>query len=151
MDTLINIFSLICICLNLALYSSNFFFAKLPKNGWDNNHPSHSYFGYLYNHWSLLKWLILGNYGALRTKKLLELPFLSSKVPTRTHLMLRKDLLQEGWLEISCKNTSPAQFIMRIFPFFWIPCIILIMHIMEKPYDIYIYLVPSMKTITELY
>ncbi|RYR42402.1 hypothetical protein Ahy_A08g038875 [Arachis hypogaea] len=26
-----------------------------------------------------------------------------------TNLMLRKDLLQEGWLEISCKNTSPAQ------------------------------------------
>jgi len=23
------------------------------------------------------------------------------------YLMLRKDLLQEGWLEISCKNTSP--------------------------------------------
>lgn len=29
--------------------------------------------------------------------------------------MLRQDLLQEGWLEISCKNTSPAQFIMRVF------------------------------------
>jgi hypothetical protein len=25
-----------------------------------------------------------------------------------TCLMLSKDLLQEGWLEISCKNTSPA-------------------------------------------
>lgn len=33
--------------------------------------------------------------------------------------MVRKDLLQEGWLEISCKNISPAQFIMTIFrPFF---------------------------------
>nr|KJB14283.1 hypothetical protein B456_002G117600 [Gossypium raimondii] len=37
----------------------------------------------------------------------------------RTRLMVRKDLLQEGWLEISCKNISPAQFIMTIFrPFF---------------------------------
>nr|YP_009559045.1 photosystem II protein K [Corallorhiza cf. striata 'CA']QBA91120.1 photosystem II protein K [Corallorhiza cf. striata 'CA'] len=26
-----NIFSLICICLNYTLYSSSFFFAKLPK------------------------------------------------------------------------------------------------------------------------
>jgi len=33
--------------------------------------------------------------------------------PVPTYLMLRKDLLQEGWLEISCKNTSPAQLIMR--------------------------------------
>nr|YP_009926463.1 photosystem II protein K [Typha orientalis]QNH91802.1 photosystem II protein K [Typha orientalis] len=28
---MLNIFSLICICLNSALYSSNFFFAKLPE------------------------------------------------------------------------------------------------------------------------
>ena len=33
--------------------------------------------------------------------------------------MLRKNLLQEGWLEIFCKNTSPAQFIMRIFQSFF--------------------------------
>ena len=51
--------------------------------------------------------------------------------------MLRKDLLQEGWLEISCKNISPAQFIMTIFrPFFLIPWIILIMHIKEEPYEV---------------
>ena len=49
--------------------------------------------------------------------------------------MLRKDLLQEGWLEIFCKNTSPAQFIMRIFKSFLIPCIILIMYIKEEPYE----------------
>jgi len=29
----------------------------------------------------------------------------------------KQKLLQEGWLEISCKNTSPHQFIMRIFLF----------------------------------
>nr|YP_009699793.1 PsbK [Curtisia dentata]YP_010984255.1 photosystem II protein K [Hydrangea arborescens]AUF33932.1 PsbK [Curtisia dentata]QEJ87872.1 PsbK [Curtisia dentata]WOK77871.1 photosystem II protein K [Hydrangea arborescens] len=28
---MLNIFSLICICLNSALYSSSFFFAKLPE------------------------------------------------------------------------------------------------------------------------
>lgn len=28
--------------------------------------------------------------------------------------MLTKAPTQEGWLEISCKNTSPAQFIMKI-------------------------------------
>nr|YP_009269788.1 photosystem II protein K [Neottia camtschatea]ANT72728.1 photosystem II protein K [Neottia camtschatea] len=28
---MINIFSLICICLNYTLYSGSFFFAKLPK------------------------------------------------------------------------------------------------------------------------
>ncbi|PIN01032.1 hypothetical protein CDL12_26466 [Handroanthus impetiginosus] len=49
--------------------------------------------------------------------------------------MLRKDLLQEGWLEISCKNTSPAQSIMRIFSSFFISCIILLMHIREEPYE----------------
>lgn len=27
--------------------------------------------------------------------------------------MLRKGPLQEGWLEIYCKNISPARFIMR--------------------------------------
>ena len=50
--------------------------------------------------------------------------------------MLRKDLLQEGWLEISCKNTSPVRFIMKLFQSFLIPCIILIMHIKkEEPYE----------------
>jgi len=39
--------------------------------------------------------------------------------PVPTYLMLRKDLLQEGWLEIYCKNTSPAQFIMRILQSFF--------------------------------
>lgn len=33
--------------------------------------------------------------------------------------MLRKDLLQEGWLEISCKNTSPTQLIMIILQSFF--------------------------------
>nr|YP_009228747.1 photosystem II protein K [Metanarthecium luteoviride]ALS19994.1 photosystem II protein K [Metanarthecium luteoviride] len=28
---MLNIFSLMCICLNSALYSSSFFFAKLPE------------------------------------------------------------------------------------------------------------------------
>ena len=50
--------------------------------------------------------------------------------------MLRKDLLQEGWLEISCKNTSPAQFIMKIFQSFLIPCLFFIMHIKEEPYEV---------------
>lgn len=31
------------------------------------------------------------------------------------HSILVKALAQEGWLEIFCKNTSPAQFIMRVF------------------------------------
>lgn len=31
------------------------------------------------------------------------------------HSILVKALAQEGWLEIFCKNTSPAQFIMRMF------------------------------------
>ena len=31
------------------------------KNGWDNKHPSRSYFGYPYNHRRLLKWLIPRN------------------------------------------------------------------------------------------
>ncbi len=46
--------------------------------------------------------------------------------------MLRKDLLQEGWLEISCKNTSPLRFIMKLFQSFLIPDILLIMHIKIK-------------------
>jgi hypothetical protein len=50
--------------------------------------------------------------------------------------MLRKELLQEGWLEISYKNTSPAQLIMRIFSFFFlILWIIFIMHRKEEPYE----------------
>lgn len=49
--------------------------------------------------------------------------------------MLRKDLLQEGWLEISCKNTSPAQLIMRILQSFLILCIFIIIHIKEEPYE----------------
>ena len=35
-----------------------------------------------------------------------------------TYLMLRKDPRQEGWLEISCKNTSPTQLIMTILQSF---------------------------------
>ena len=43
--------------------------------------------------------------------------------------MLKKDLLREGWLAISCKNTSPAQSIMRIFsPYF------LLFHVVNSPY-----------------
>ena len=38
--------------------------------------------------------------------------------------MLKKGPLQEGWLDIYCKNISPARFIMRIFQSFLIPCII---------------------------
>jgi hypothetical protein len=49
--------------------------------------------------------------------------------------MLRKELLQEGWLEIYYKNTSPAQLIMRIFSSFLILCIIFIMHRKEEPYE----------------
>ncbi|TYG82852.1 hypothetical protein ES288_D01G122500v1 [Gossypium darwinii] len=67
----------------------------------------------------------------------------------RTRLMVRKDLLQEGWLEISCKNISPAQFIMTIFrPFFLISWIILIMHIKEEPYEVKI---SSMRLEIDLY
>lgn len=53
-----------------------FFGIGTNSNGWNNKHPSRSYFGYPYNHWRLLKWLIPGNLGALRTKKFLEFPFL---------------------------------------------------------------------------
>ncbi|GMP34915.1 hypothetical protein CsSME_00007586 [Camellia sinensis var. sinensis] len=31
MSVVLNIFSLICICINFAIYSSSFFFAKLPE------------------------------------------------------------------------------------------------------------------------
>jgi hypothetical protein len=31
----------------------------------------------------------------------------------------KQKLLQEGWLEIYCKNTSPCQFIRRILEFYF--------------------------------
>ena len=46
--------------------------------------------------------------------------------------MLRKDLLQEGWLEISCKNTSPLRFIMKLYQSFFILDILLVMQIKTK-------------------
>ena len=49
--------------------------------------------------------------------------------------MLIKDPLQKGWLEISCKNTSPAQLIMRILQSFLIPWMFIIIHIKEEPYE----------------
>lgn len=45
-------------------------------------------------------------YAALRTKKLLEVLFVVLRC-----LVLRKESLQEGWLEIYCQYTSPYQFI----------------------------------------
>jgi hypothetical protein len=50
----------------------------------------------------------------------------------------KKNLLQEGWLEISCKNTSPYQFIKKGYFDFEIPQIILFksMHRKEEPYEV---------------
>ncbi|KAF1864791.1 hypothetical protein Lal_00039967 [Lupinus albus] len=59
---------------------------------------------------------------------------LSYLVPT--YLMLRINILQEGWLDISCKNTSPAQLIKRILQSFLILCnFFIIIHIKGEPYE----------------
>lgn len=55
-----------------------------------------------------------GKFSGVEDKEIVEVTI----YPVITYLMLIKDPLQEGWLEISCKNTSPAQLIMRILQSF---------------------------------
>lgn len=75
-----------------------------------------------------------GKFSSVEDKEIVEVTIYS----VITYLMLIKDLLQEGWLEISCKNTSPAQLIMRILESFLILCMFIIIHIKgkEEPYEI---------------
>jgi len=56
-------------------------------------------------------------------------------------LILVQVLAQEGWLEIFCKNTSPTQFIMRLFQ----PCVLFRVfvyshyaYLKEEPYEMQI-------------